>query len=75
MGSRGRWVSEFKASLVYKVGSRSARATQRNCVLRNTTNKQSLIAMSTYNVSTMEVETGGFLGDGDGGTKCLASLA
>jgi hypothetical protein len=32
-GGRGRWISEFKASLVYKVSSRTARATQRNPVL------------------------------------------
>jgi hypothetical protein len=32
-GGRGRWISEFEASLVYKVSSRSARATQRNPVL------------------------------------------
>jgi hypothetical protein len=29
---RGRQISEFKASLVYKVSSRTARATQRNPV-------------------------------------------
>jgi hypothetical protein len=29
---RGRWISEFEASLVYKVSSRTARATQRNPV-------------------------------------------
>jgi hypothetical protein len=29
-GGRGRWISEFKASLVYRVSSRTARATQRN---------------------------------------------
>jgi hypothetical protein len=32
MGGRGRWISEFEASLVYKVSSRTARATQRNPV-------------------------------------------
>jgi hypothetical protein len=32
LGSRGRWISEFEASLVYKVSSRTARATQRNPV-------------------------------------------
>jgi hypothetical protein len=32
LGGRGRWISEFKASLVYKVSSRTARATQRNPV-------------------------------------------
>jgi hypothetical protein len=31
-GGRGRWISEFKASLVYKVSSRTARAIQRNPV-------------------------------------------
>jgi hypothetical protein len=49
LGGRGRWISEFKASLVYRVSSRTARATQRNlsrrkkkktdkgeCVLRQT---------------------------------------
>jgi hypothetical protein len=32
LGGRGRWISEFKASLVYKVSSRAARAIQRNPV-------------------------------------------
>jgi hypothetical protein len=32
LGGRGRQISEFKASLVYKVSSRAARATQRNTV-------------------------------------------
>jgi hypothetical protein len=32
LGDRGRWISEFKVSLVYKVSSRTARATQRNCL-------------------------------------------
>ena len=39
--SRGRWISEFEASLVYKVSSRTARPIQRNPVSRNQkTNKQ-----------------------------------
>jgi hypothetical protein len=29
---RGRWISEFEASLVYRVSSRTAKATQRNPV-------------------------------------------
>jgi hypothetical protein len=33
--SRGRRISEFKASLVYKVSSRTARAIQRNPVSKN----------------------------------------
>jgi hypothetical protein len=35
LGGRGRWISEFEASLVYRVSSRTARATQRNPVLKN----------------------------------------
>jgi hypothetical protein len=44
LGGRGRQISEFKASLVYEVSSRTARATQRNPVLKkqkqNQPNKQ-----------------------------------
>jgi hypothetical protein len=45
LGGRGRWISEFEASLVYRVSSRIARATQRNPVSKNKikqTNKQNL---------------------------------
>ena len=34
-GGRGRQISEFKASLVYRVSSRTARAKQRNPVSKN----------------------------------------
>jgi hypothetical protein len=34
-GGRGRRISEFEASLVYKVSSRTARALQRNPVSKN----------------------------------------
>jgi hypothetical protein len=37
LGGRGRWISEFQASLVYRVSSRTARATQRNPVSKNKT--------------------------------------
>jgi hypothetical protein len=38
---RGRWISEFEASLIYKVSSRIARAIQRNPVSKKQkTNKQ-----------------------------------
>jgi hypothetical protein len=40
LGSRCRRISEFKASLVYRVSSRTARATQRNPVSRNKTRKE-----------------------------------
>jgi hypothetical protein len=39
LGGRGRQISEFKASPVYRVSSRTARATQRNPVLKNQTPK------------------------------------
>jgi hypothetical protein len=32
LGGRGRWISEFEASLVYRVSFRTARATWRNPV-------------------------------------------
>jgi hypothetical protein len=41
MGGRGRWISEFEVSLVYKVSSRTARAIQRNPVLKNNNNNNS----------------------------------
>jgi hypothetical protein len=40
LGGRGRWISEFKASLVYKVSSRTARATQRNPVSKKKKEKK-----------------------------------
>jgi hypothetical protein len=39
LGGRGRQISEFEASLVYRVSSRSARTIQRNSVSKNK-NKQ-----------------------------------
>jgi hypothetical protein len=32
LGGRGRWISEFEASLVYRVSPRTGRATQTNPV-------------------------------------------
>jgi hypothetical protein len=41
LGGRGRPISEFEASLVYRVSSRTARATQRNPVSKTKkTNKK-----------------------------------
>jgi hypothetical protein len=37
LGGRSRQISEFEASLVYKVSSRTARATQRNPVSKTKT--------------------------------------
>jgi hypothetical protein len=40
LGSRGRQISEFEASLVYKMSPRTARATQRNPVSKNQKEKE-----------------------------------
>jgi hypothetical protein len=40
LGGRGRRISEFKASLVYKVSSRTARTIQRNPVSKETKKKK-----------------------------------
>jgi hypothetical protein len=40
LGDRARQISEFKARLVYKVSSRTARAIQRNPVSKNQKNKK-----------------------------------
>jgi hypothetical protein len=40
LGDRGRWISEFEASLVYRVSSRTAKATQRNPVSKKNKNKK-----------------------------------
>jgi hypothetical protein len=40
LGGRGRQISEFKANLVYRVSSRTARATQRNPALKYQTERE-----------------------------------
>jgi hypothetical protein len=40
LGGRGRQISEFEASLVYRVSSRTARAIQRNTVSKNQKKKK-----------------------------------
>jgi hypothetical protein len=40
LGGKGRRISEFEASLVYRVSSTTARATQRNPVLKNQRKKE-----------------------------------
>jgi hypothetical protein len=40
LGGRGRQISEFEASLVYRVSSRKARAMQRNPVSKNQKEKK-----------------------------------
>jgi hypothetical protein len=40
LGGRGRRISEFKASLVYRVSSRTAKATQRNPISKKKKKKK-----------------------------------
>jgi hypothetical protein len=40
LGGRGKQISEFEASLVYRVSSRTAKTIQRNPVSKKQTNKQ-----------------------------------
>jgi hypothetical protein len=40
LGGRGRQISKFEASLVYRVSSRTARAIQRNPVSKNKTKRK-----------------------------------
>ena len=42
MGGKGRWISEFEASLVYRLSSRTARTTQRSPVLKKKEAKETL---------------------------------
>ena len=57
-----RLVFKFESSLVYRVSSRTAKATQRNPVSKNqTTKKEGLVMTQTFNPSTLEEETSGSL--------------
>jgi hypothetical protein len=58
LGGRGRQISEFEASLVYRVSSRIARATQRNPVSKSKakqTNKQTNKTNKTKQNKTKEI--------------------
>jgi hypothetical protein len=49
LGGRGRWISEFEVSLVYKVSSRTARTVQRHSVSKkNKQNKKNLPKINTH---------------------------
>jgi hypothetical protein len=49
LGGRGRQISEFEASLVYRVSSRTARPTQRNPVSKNKKTKTKTKTKTTQN--------------------------
>jgi methyltransferase-like protein len=54
LGGRGRQISEFEASLVYKVSSRTARATQRNPVWKKKKKKTVKTVVSKYYLFIIE---------------------
>jgi hypothetical protein len=55
LGGRGRQISEFKASLVYRMSSRTARATQRNHVSKNQKKKNYISSICIVNVQRDEI--------------------
>jgi hypothetical protein len=60
LGGRGRQISEFEASLVYKVSARTARITQRNHVSKNKqtnkqTNRQTTTTTERKNMKTWKI--------------------
>jgi hypothetical protein len=56
LGGRGRRISEFKASLVYRVRSRTARATQRNPVSKKKRRKEKENPWTMYAFSSKDLE-------------------
>jgi hypothetical protein len=54
LGGRGRWISEFKASLVYRVSSKTARAAQRNPVSKTKKTKEKKQKQKTQKPKTKE---------------------
>jgi hypothetical protein len=53
LGGSGRWIFEFEASLVYRVSSRTARATQRNSVSKQNKTKQNKTKKS-FHIQVLE---------------------
>jgi hypothetical protein len=51
LGGRGRWISEFEASLVYKMSSRTAKTIQRNPVSKNQKKKEGDIRHSVPSIT------------------------
>jgi hypothetical protein len=60
LGGRGRLISEFEVSLVYRVSSRTAKVTEKNPVSKN---KQMgwVVVAHAFNPNTWEAEADGFL--------------
>ena len=45
LGGRGRWISDFEASLVYKMGSRMPGLYRENCLKKTRQNNNSLLIL------------------------------
>jgi hypothetical protein len=56
LGGRGRLISEFEASLIYKVSSRTVRAIQRNPVLKKPKKKKELSIRHTSSIIPYSVK-------------------
>jgi hypothetical protein len=50
LGGRGRQISEFKANLVYRVSSRTAKAIQRNPISKNKQTKKGMLCIHSLNI-------------------------
>jgi rare lipoprotein A (peptidoglycan hydrolase) len=57
LGGRGRWISEFEASLIYRVSSRTTRTTQRNPVSKNQNQNQNQKQEKTNKTKTKQNKT------------------
>jgi hypothetical protein len=53
LGGRGRRISEFEASLVYKVSSRIARATKKPCLEKPKKKKKKNLVLSVWKSQQM----------------------
>jgi hypothetical protein len=61
LGGRGRQISELEASLVYRVSSRTTRATQRNTVSKKKKSKQAQLGKAL--ICNLEAESSNLYGN------------
>jgi hypothetical protein len=57
LGGRSRWISEFKASLIYRVSSRPARATEKPCLEKQQQQQQTTTTTTTTKLTNPLVLT------------------
>jgi hypothetical protein len=76
LGGRGKQISEFEASLVYRVSSRTARAIQRNPVLKKTKKKKRRYSKKgkMENVSQIDIREGWKEGSAVKSTVCSCRI-